>query len=210
MKFGKFKIYYLHDRTHVYKTRVLVQRRFSKLNLWSVWWWHREVLLCFMVVWTIKRKGRLQLKKTVMTVGSCTKILTQDSQDIKYIYANHSPRLLVFVNECLVIEDIQLKAEKAETCIAAQRMTMPTALHTTGSRVKRLFSLYTRRMSKRWITNAREVRKLAVRAQPGRIIWAYLLVEGYETRIGKKENFSDFYSRTYKGNATWKIWIQIR
>jgi len=126
------------------------------------------------------------------------------------IYANHSPRLLVFVNECLVIEDTQLKAKKAETCTAAQRMKMPTALHTTGSRVKRLLSLYTRRRLRRWVTNAREIGKLAVRGQSARIIWAYLLLERYEARIGKKGKFSHFYSKTYKGNATWKIWIQFR
>jgi len=75
MKFGEFKIsYYLHDRTHVFTTRVVVQRRFSKLNLWSILWRHGELLLCFFVVWTIQRNIRLQLKKTVMTVGSCTKI----------------------------------------------------------------------------------------------------------------------------------------
>jgi len=112
------------------------------------------------------------------------------------ICANHSPRPLVSVNECLIIEDVQLKAEKPQTCNAAQRMTMPPALLTTGSRVKRLFSLYTRRRLKRRKTNAREVRNLAVRGQSDRIIWPYLLVEGYKTNIGKKEKFSHFYSET--------------
>lgn len=74
-------------------------------------------------------------------------------------------------------------------------MTMPTALHTTGSRVKSIFSLYTRRRLERWITNARVVRKLAVRAQSGRIIWAYWLVEGYETRIEKKKRNSHIFIR---------------
>ena len=42
---------------------------------------------------------------------------------------------------------------------------------------------------------------MAVRGQSGLIIWAYLLVEGYKTNIGKKEKFSHFYSKNLKGRC---------